>query len=194
MQVRNISPSSQNIYRKNNIQKNPQSFKARVIIDRQSFMKCKQNGYKMWNIAANLEEKVKYLSDDFEITFRGVREKFNSIFEYLYLAPKEGMTVELRYLLPVEKIKQMILDIEAENPFLYKRQIRDLTNNEPATMRILQKPTESVMVLSKTRDPKEVITPEETKEFQEKVYNKILKMIDEMPDRLINFQRYPKVL
>lgn len=193
MQVKNISPSSQNIYRSNNIsknQKNSQSFKATFIIDRKSFMKCKQNGYKMWNIAANLEEKLKNLPDDFEITFKGIREKFNSIFEYLYLAPKEGMMVEIRYLLPVEKIKKMILDIEAENPFLYKRQIRDLNNNEPGMINVLKKPTSSALVISKTRDPNEIITAEETKEFQEKMYQKILKMIDEMPDRIINFQRY----
>ncbi len=193
MQVRSIQPSPYNGFQTNGKKQNTNhqpSFKATVNIDRASFMKCKQNGYKLWNVASNLEAKLVKLPDEFEITFRGVREKFNSFLEYLYLAPKEGMKVEIRYLLPVEKIKQKIFDIEAENPYLYKRQIRDLNNNEPGMLRILQKPTESYAHISKSRDPKEVITPEETKAFQDMMYKKVLKMIDEMPDRLINFQRY----
>ncbi len=192
MQVRNISPSP-NLYRTNNTtlkkQQNVPSFKAKVVIDRDSFMKCKQNGYKLWNIAANLEPRLQKLSDEFEITLRGVRWKLYFL-DYLFLVPKEGMRVELKYLIPAEQIKKKILDIEAENPFLYKRQIRELNNNDPVMMELLKKPTSSVMVFSKTEDKNEVFTPEEIKEFQENMYNKVVKMIDEMPDRAINYQRY----
>lgn len=189
MQVRNIAPSS--ISRnENSCKKMPQSFQAKVIIDRESFMKCKKNGYKLWTVAACLEPKLQKLPEEFEITLRGFKERFSNIFERIILAPKEGMKVEIKYLLPVEKIKKMILDIEEENPFLYIRQKKALLENEPITMSFLEKPTESYGVISKTRDPKEKITPEETKEFQEMMHKKIVKMIDEMPDRLINFQRY----
>ena len=189
MQVRNI-PASPTVNNNNFRQNTAPAFKAKVVIDSDSFMKCKQNGYKMWTIASNLEPKLKALPDDFEITLKGVKEKFKYLLERLYLAPKEAMKIEIRYLIPVEKIKQMILDIEAENPFLYMRQKKSLLENDPSVLNILKQSTESYEVISKTRDPKEVITKEETKEFQEMIYKKILKMIDEMPDRVINYQRY----
>ena len=87
MQVRSIQPSPYNGFQTNGKKQNTNhqpSFKAIVNIDRASFMKCKQNGYKLWNVASNLEAKLVKLPDEFEITFRGVREKFNSFLDIFY--------------------------------------------------------------------------------------------------------------
>ncbi len=194
MQVRNITPSP--VYYSGinksyeNRNQNKPSFKVRFVIDNSSFMKCKYNGYKMLNVARNLENRLQNVSDDFEITLRGKMGKLCSLLEYLYLAPGEIMIIELKYLLPYEKIKKMVMDIEAENPFLYRNQRKQFNEDAPSMIKRLKAPSTSHVVFTKVRDKKIKTTPEETKQFEETVYNKILKMIDEMPDRVVNPPRY----
>lgn len=190
MKVTSITPNFYSgIQGKNKKSKSSPSFQTKVNVDFHSFMKCKYHGYKLWKLAERIAPKIEKLSDDVEVTLKGYREKLDRWTDYLTVIPDEGVYIQAKYIVEPEKIRNLILEADKKNPFLFEIERKGLHNRKQLYMDFVQLPIKKVTVF-KHKNPKVPVTNEEIQLYENEVLKDAKMVVEEMPIRTIHSPLY----